>query len=92
MIGLGRPTAEANLQRAWAKSRIDQAIAALPERQRTALSLVHFEALPQTEAANVMDISVDALESLLSRARRSLKQQLINERQNLMDAVQDEGP
>jgi RNA polymerase sigma-70 factor, ECF subfamily len=86
----GRPSAERTLERNWAQSHINKAVVALPERQRTALSLVHFEALTQNDAAHVMGISIDAFESLLARARRSLKETLQNERQSLLDAVQDE--
>lgn len=53
--------------------RLHAALSELPERQRAALSLVHFEGLSQREAAEVMDVTVDALESLLARARRGLK-------------------
>ena len=52
------------------------AIEALPERQREALVLCHFQELPQSEAAALLDVSVDALESLLARARRTLRQSL----------------
>ena len=49
------------------------AVAQLPERQRTALVLCHFDGLSNQDAAAVLEVSVDALESLLSRARRTLK-------------------
>ncbi len=49
------------------------ALADLPERQREALVLFHYEGLSQQEAAQAMGVSEDALESLLSRARRGLK-------------------
>ena len=52
------------------------AIAALPERQRTALLLCHHQGMSNRDAAAVLNVSVDALESLLSRARRTLRQQL----------------
>jgi RNA polymerase sigma-70 factor (ECF subfamily) len=55
------------------KQRTQIAVAALPERQRTALLLCHFDGFSNQEAAAVLDVSVDALESLLSRARRTLK-------------------
>ena len=55
---------------------VDGKIAALPDRQRQALSLVYFEGLTNIEAADAMEVSVDALESLLARARRSLKDSL----------------
>ncbi len=52
------------------------AVAALPDRQRSALLLCHFQGLSNKHAAEVLEVSVEALESLLSRARRSLKKTL----------------
>jgi RNA polymerase sigma-70 factor (ECF subfamily) len=49
------------------------ALAELPERQRTAVTLVHYQGFTNYEAAEMLDISVDALESLLARARRTLR-------------------
>ena len=48
----------------------------LPDRQRLALTLFHFEGLSQIEIGQVMGISDEAVESLLSRARRQLKADL----------------
>lgn len=53
--------------------QVRQALAALPVRQREALVLSYYQELPNLEAAAVMDISVEALESLLTRARRNLR-------------------
>ena len=53
------------------------AIVALPERQRLAVILTHYQDLTNIESAEIMNISVDALESLLSRARRGLRERLI---------------
>ena len=55
------------------QSALDRALADLPERQRTALLLCHRQNMSNRQAAAVLEISVDALESLLSRARRTLK-------------------
>jgi len=63
-------------QRERAES-VRRAIEALPERQRAAITLVHHEGLPQSEAADVLGVSVDALESLLSRGRRALRKALL---------------
>jgi RNA polymerase sigma-70 factor (ECF subfamily) len=52
---------------------INSALARLPERQRLALSLVYFENMSNIEAAAAMEISVEAIESLLARGRRALK-------------------
>ncbi|NWA25818.1 RNA polymerase sigma factor [Pseudomonas gingeri] len=52
------------------------ALAALPDRQREAIVLQYYQELSNIEAAALMNISVDALESLLSRARRNLRSAL----------------
>lgn len=60
-------------------ARVRDALAALPVRQREALVLTYYQELSNAEAAGLMDITVDALESLLARARRSLRAQLAGE-------------
>ena len=55
---------------------VGQALASLPERQRAAITLVHYQGLSNIEAAAVLEVGVDALESLLARARRSLRDKL----------------
>lgn len=82
---------DAPLDRAEAARLVDGRIAALPERQRQALSLVYFEGLSNIEAAAVMEVSVDALESLLSRARRSLKESLSAEWRDLLGGLAETG-
>ncbi len=52
------------------------AIGQLPERQRAAVVFVHQEGLNNIETAALMGISVEAVESLLARARRSLRKLL----------------
>lgn len=64
--------------------RVSVALNALPERQRLALVLCHYEDLSMAEAASAMETSVEAVESLLSRARRSLRQTLAPEWQSLL--------
>lgn len=53
--------------------RVEAALATLPPRQREAIVLCHYQELGNIDAAGVMAISVEALESLLSRARRALR-------------------
>ncbi|WP_296483325.1 RNA polymerase sigma factor [Phenylobacterium sp.] len=53
--------------------RVAVAMAALPPRQREALVLCHYQDLGNIEAARVLGVSVEALESLLSRGRRALR-------------------
>jgi RNA polymerase sigma-70 factor (ECF subfamily) len=72
------PTASvaARLEDAEMSRLVTRAVDTLPERQRTALALCHFEGLGNAEAAAVMEVSVEALESLLARARRTLRERL----------------
>ena len=56
--------------------RVQAAMAQLPERQRAALALCYFEGMGNIEAAAMLDISIGALESLLVRARRALRDAL----------------
>ena len=53
--------------------RVNEALAKLPERQREAVVLCHYQDLGNIEAAAVMGVTVEALESLLSRGRRALR-------------------
>ena len=52
------------------------ALALLPERQRAAIVLVHHQGLGNIEAAEVMGVGIDALESLLARGRKALRERL----------------
>jgi RNA polymerase sigma-70 factor (ECF subfamily) len=63
-------------QRAELAARVDAAIRALPERQRTAITLVHHQEVGNIAAAEIMGTSVEALESLLARGRRTLRERL----------------
>jgi RNA polymerase sigma-70 factor (ECF subfamily) len=58
------------------KALIEAAIGQLPERQKTALNLCFYEGLGNIEAAEVMGVTVKALESLLIRAKQALRQNL----------------
>ncbi len=61
-------------------ARVRAALATLPERQRLALVLSHYEGCSQAEAAAILGIGEGALESLLSRARATLRNALSDER------------
>lgn len=58
------------------KQLVNKAIATLPERQRAALVLCFYQGVSQSDAASILGTSVKALESLLIRAKRSLRSQL----------------
>lgn len=64
------------LERKQEASVVQEAIQALPERQRAALLLTHFEGMSNPEVAASMEVGVEAVESLLSRARRKLRSHL----------------
>ncbi len=72
------PTPAERLAERERKAAVERAIAALPERQRTAITLVHTLEMGNIEAAATMEISVEALESLLSRGRRALRAALMD--------------
>lgn len=82
---------DAPLDRAQAAKLVDAKLAQLPERQRLALSLVYFEGLSNIDAAAVMEVSVEAVESLLARARRSLKESLSPEWRELLGGLAETG-
>ncbi|WP_020592993.1 RNA polymerase sigma factor [Kiloniella laminariae] len=80
------PDQQQRIQQRDLAIKVETAISQLPERQRTAITLVHHRDMSNKEAASVMDISVDALESLLARGRRSLKATLEQHRHDLLGA------
>ena len=82
---------DAPLDRAEAAKLVDARIAELPERQRLALSLVYFESMTNIEAAAAMEASVEAVESLLARARRSLKESLTPQWRELRGGLTETG-
>jgi RNA polymerase sigma-70 factor, ECF subfamily len=69
--------------------RIDVALKALPDRQRLALTLFHYEGMSQIEVGQAMGISDEAVESLLARARRTLKASLKDEWRELLPEMED---
>lgn len=67
--------------------RVDAVLRGLPERQRQALVLFHYEGLSQSEVGQVLGVSDEAVESLLSRARRAMREQLRTEWRQLLPGV-----
>lgn len=68
------PTVE--LQRAEVSREVRDAILRLPENQRMALVLTRYDEMSYEQAAEVMGVSVKAIESLLHRAKRNLRSAL----------------
>lgn len=58
------------------RAAVDQAIEALPEKQRLAVILRRYQNLPYEEIATVLDLSVSAVKSQLFRARGTLRESL----------------
>ena len=56
------------------KKKIENVIRSLPENQRTAIYLRHVQGMSYKEISQTMGLTVRAVESLLSRARRSFRQ------------------
>lgn len=70
------PGVEARLQDDARHAALRNAMADLPERQRLALSLRHFEGASNPEIADALGVSVEAVESLTARAKRALAEAL----------------
>ncbi|MEP7337605.1 MAG: sigma-70 family RNA polymerase sigma factor [Acidobacteriota bacterium] len=67
---------DANLELSERRRALARAIASLPPNQRLAFILCHYEEFSYAEAARSLDLSVKAVESLLVRAKRNLREQL----------------
>ena len=77
------PGAVARLIEADRMLALDKALAALPDRQRQAVVLRHIEGLTNPEIAAVMDIGVEAVESLVARGKKGLTALLSGRRAEL---------
>ena len=69
-------TPDATLLQAELQGEIEKAIMLLPDTQRMALVLRRYEELSYEEIADVLDLSVPAVKSLLFRARTELRERL----------------
>lgn len=78
-----RPGAVEGLMEADRARALEDALALLPERQRQAVVLRHLEGLSNPEIALVMEIGVEAVESLLARGKRMLAARLAGRREEL---------
>lgn len=79
----GAAGAEAGLIAADRANALQTALAQLPDRQREAVVLRHIEGLTNPEIANVMEIGVEAVESLTARGKRTLAALLAGRRPEL---------
>ena len=84
------PSPESALSQSEVAGSVDEAINSLPDRQRLALVLTYYEHMSNQQTASIMDLSVDAVESLLSRARRNLKSALAGDWRDMLDELTGE--
>ncbi|MEM9671081.1 MAG: RNA polymerase sigma factor [Cyclobacteriaceae bacterium] len=62
------------------KAYLIETIQALPKRQQEALMLVFFENLTRSEVAEVMEVNVDTVYTLISKALKALRKSLVREK------------
>lgn len=75
------------LQEAQRSRTVQIALANLPESQGTAITLCYFEGLTNKEAADILDLNIKALESLLMRGRKKLAILLADEAAELIASL-----
>jgi RNA polymerase sigma-70 factor (ECF subfamily) len=79
----GKPSQEAVLMHKQRVAALDAALDTLPDRQREAVVLRHIEGLSNPEIAQVLEIGVEAVESLTARGKRALAQAMADQREIL---------
>ncbi len=77
------PGAVEQLIRADRAEALQAALNGLPDRQRIAVTLRHIEGATNPEIAQIMEISVEAVESLTARGKKSLARALAGQREEL---------
>ncbi len=85
IISSGEKDAFEEMHESELSRTIREALMKIPVRQRTALMLVHYTDCSNIEAANIMEISVDAVESLLARGRLALKSNLKDHKEEIWE-------
>jgi len=83
------PDQDRQLNEQYMTRTVEDALNHLPERQKLALALFHLQDMTQRETAQIMDVTEEALESLLRRARAALKTRLSDSWQELMPESHD---
>jgi RNA polymerase sigma-70 factor (ECF subfamily) len=77
------PGVEAQLIARERASALDTALQELPDRQRQAVVLRHIEGMANPEIATILEISVEAVESLTARGKRALAVALASKKEEL---------
>jgi RNA polymerase sigma-70 factor (ECF subfamily) len=81
--GDDRPSVVAGMIEADRMAALQSALAQLPDRQRQAVVLRHIEGLSNPEIAQILDIGVEAVESLTARGKRALAALLAGRKEEL---------
>lgn len=71
------PSPQTRLDAAELHAKLAEAVAALPENQRVAITLNQYEHMSYHEIAEILDCSTMAVKSLLSRARGNVRDALL---------------
>ncbi|MFT6169535.1 MAG: RNA polymerase sigma-70 factor (ECF subfamily) [Celeribacter sp.] len=79
----GKPSQDAVLMQKQRVAALDAALDTLPERQKEAVVLRHIEGLSNPEIAQVLEIGVEAVESLTARGKRALAKAMADQREIL---------
>ncbi len=77
------PGIDRKLQATARAQALQHALQTLPDRQRQAMILRHIEDLSNPEISDIMEISVEAVESLVSRGKRALASTLAPQKKAL---------
>ena len=77
------PSIDRKLQATARAQALQHALQTLPDRQRQAMILRHIEDLSNPEISDTMEISVEAVESLVSRGKRALASTLAPQKKAL---------
>ena len=72
--------ADEELIAAEERRKLEAALVQLPPRQRAAIALTYDQGLTNAQSAEAMEISVGAFELLLVRARRALRQAMMEDK------------
>lgn len=78
-----RPGAEAQLMQAQRLGALDKALQSLPDRQRQAVVLRHIEGMSNPDIAEILTLTVEAVESLTARGKRALRDALAGQKEEL---------
>ncbi len=81
------PLADSVIEADQAMAQMAAALRALPDRHRAALMLCYFHGLSNAAAAEVLNLHIKAMESLLFRARRQLRTLLANRQVGMADLM-----